>query len=37
MLSYCLKCKTDTESKTPNVSKTNNEKIMLLSKCALSY
>ena len=31
MLSYCLKCRKDTESKNPNV-KTTNEKIMLLSK-----
>ena len=32
MLSYCLKCRTNTESKNPKVVKTNNRKIMLLSK-----
>ena len=32
MLSYCLNCRKDTESKNPNVVKTTNEKIMLLSK-----
>ena len=32
MLSYCLKCRKDTESKNPNVVKKTNEKIMLLSK-----
>ena len=30
MLSYCLKCKKDTESINPNVLKT-----MILSKCAI--
>ena len=35
MLSYCLKCKKNTESKNPKVLKTNNSKIMLLSKCAI--
>ena len=35
MLSYCLKCKKDTESINPNVSKTNNGKTMILSKCAI--
>ena len=32
MLPYCLKCRTNTESKNPKVVKTNNRKIMLLSK-----
>ena len=35
MLSYCLKCRENTESKIPKVVKTKNEKIMLLSKCAV--
>ena len=35
MLSYCLKCKKNTESINPKVSKTNNDKTMILSKCAI--
>ena len=35
MLSYCLKCKENTESINPKVSKTNNGKTILLSKCAI--
>ena len=35
MLSYCLKCKKNTESINPKVSKTTNGKTMILSKCAL--
>ena len=35
MLSYCLKCKNDTENKDPKVSKTKNGKKMLSSKCAV--
>ena len=35
MLSYCLKCKRNTESKNPKVSKTINGKTMMLSKCAV--
>lgn len=35
MLSYCLKCKQDTESKDSKVSKTSNRGIMLLSECAV--
>ena len=35
MLSYCLKSKTNTENINPRVSKTNNDKTMLLSKCAI--
>ena len=33
MLSYCLKCRKNTESKNPEVVKTKNRRIMLLSKC----
>ena len=33
MLSYCLKCRKNTESKNPLVVKTKNGRIMLLSKC----
>ena len=32
MLSYCLKCKNNTESINPKVSKTTNGKTMMLSK-----
>ena len=35
MLSYCLKCRTNTESINPNVSKTSNGKTIILSKCAV--
>ena len=35
MLSYCLKCKKNTESITPKVLKTTNGKTMILSKCAI--
>ena len=39
MLSYCLKCKKkkkkNTESINPNVLKTTNGKIMILSKCTI--
>ena len=35
MLSYCLKCKNNTESINPIVSKTNNGKTMMLSQCAI--
>ena len=31
MLSYCLKCWKDTESKNPKVGKTKNGRILLLS------
>ena len=33
MLQYCLKCRKKKESKKPQVTKTNKEKIMLLSNC----
>ena len=35
MLSYCLKCKKNTESIHPNISATSNGKTMILSKCAV--
>ena len=35
MLSYCLKRRKNTESKTPKVVRTKNGRIMLLSKCAV--
>ena len=35
MQSYCLKCKKNTESIDPKVSKTSNGKTMVLSKCAI--
>ena len=33
MLSYCSKCKKNTESINPKVSKTTNSETMILSKC----
>ena len=35
MLSYCLKCKKNTESINPKVLKTSNSKTIILSKCAV--
>ena len=35
MSSYCLKCKKNTEKINPRVLKTNNDKTMLLSICAV--
>ena len=35
MSSYCLKCRKSTEIKNLNVLKTKNERITLLSKCAV--
>ena len=35
MLSYCLKCKKNTESINPKVLKTTNSKTMILSTCAI--
>ena len=35
MLSYCLKCRINSESKNPNVARTINRRLMLLSKCAV--
>ena len=36
MLSYCLKCKKNTESINPKVPKTTNGEAMILSTCATS-
>ena len=35
MLSYCLKCKKNTESIDPQVSAISNDRTMILSKCAI--
>ena len=35
MKSYCLKCRKDTENINPKFSKTSNNRIMVLSKCAI--
>ena len=35
MKSYCLKCRTNTENINPRVSKTNDCRTMVLSKCAI--
>ena len=35
MLSYCLKCKKNTESIDPKVSEASNGGTMILSKCAI--
>ena len=35
MLSYCLKCKKNTESINPKVLKTTSGKTMILSTCAI--
>ena len=35
MLSYCLKCRKNTENINPRVSNTSNTKIMILSKCPI--
>ena len=35
MLSYCLKCKKNTESINPKISKTTNGKTMILSTCGI--
>ena len=35
MKSYCLKCRKNTESINPRVSKTSNGKTMVFSKCAI--
>ena len=34
MKSYCLKCRKDTKNMNPRVLNTNNDKTMVLSKCA---
>ena len=35
MKSYCLKCRKDTENINLKISKTRNNRIMVLSKCAI--
>ena len=35
MESYCLKCKKYTENIDPKVSNTSNNRVMILSKCAI--
>ena len=35
MLSYCLRCRKNTESRNPKVATAKNATIMLLSKCAV--
>ena len=35
MLSYCLKCRKNTERKNLTAARTKNGRIMLLSKCAV--
>ena len=35
MLSYCLKCRKNTQSKNPEFLRSKNRRIMLLSKCAV--
>ena len=35
MLSYCLKCRKNTESKNRKVARTKNGRIIVLSKCAV--
>ena len=35
MESYCLKCRKYTENKNPEVSSTDNNRIMILSRCAI--
>ena len=35
MLSYCIKCKKNTESINPKVSKTTNGKAIILSTCGM--
>ena len=35
MLLYCLKCRENTGGKNPKIVKSKNERIMLLSNCAL--
>ena len=35
MLSCCLKCRKNTESKNPKVARSKNQRIMILSNCAV--
>ena len=36
MLSYCLKCRKNTETKNPKIVRSKYGRIMLLSKCKVS-
>ena len=36
MILHCLKCRKNTESKSPKVARAKNRRIMLLSKCEVS-
>ena len=36
MILHCLKCRKNTESKSPKVARAENRRIMLLSKCEVS-
>ena len=35
MLSYCLKCRKNTENRNPKVVRTKNGRIMLVSRCSV--
>ena len=35
MLSYCLKCREQTDGKSPSVPKANKGEVIVLSKCAV--
>ena len=35
MKSYCVKCRKDAENINPKISKTSNNRTMVLSKCAI--
>ena len=37
MNSYCLSCKKDTKNINPKIVLTKNNKLMILSKCAICY
>ena len=36
IISYCLKCRKNTENINPKISETSNGKTMILSNCAIS-
>ena len=36
MNSYCLSCKKDTKNINPKIVRTKNNRLMMLSKCAIS-
>ena len=37
MNSYCLSCKKDTENINPKIVRTKNNRLMMLSKCAICH